>query len=199
MPPGLLPRLARPLTTPAGVRFANRGQWARGAGKRAAAFRLETYARANFLLDAIPDWRDTYQPGGLLQHQAFVPRAAAPAAFAELLRRSQRAGVVPSLAVLKKHRPADGVLSYLVDGYSLALDYPMRRATAARTLALLAELNDVVADAGGRVYFAKDATATAAQVRRMYGDQALARFAALKERYDPDGLLSTDLYRRVLA
>lgn len=198
VPAGLIPRLARPLTTPRGVWAANRMQWRRGRGRSARADRLETYARANFLLDAIPNWRETYLPGGLLQHQAFVPQEAATACFAELLSRSQRVGIVPSLAVLKKHRPSGVLLDYLCDGYSLALDYPVRRGAEARTLALLRELNDVTADHGGRIYFAKDATATSAQVRRMYSDETLARFAGLRQTYDPDGLLGSDLARRVM-
>lgn len=200
VPTGLIPRLAHPLTSPVGVWAANRMQWRRGRSRSAQSDRLETYARANFLLDAIPNWRETYLPGGLLQHQAFVPREAAAACFSELLRRSQRAGIVPSLAVLKKHRPSGVLLEYLCDGYSLALDYPVRRGAKAeaRTLALLRELNDVTADHGGCIYFAKDATATPTQVRRMYGDETLARFAALREQYDPDGLLGSDLSRRVL-
>src|SRR5262249_33226628 len=67
LPAGLLPRLARPMTSRLGVRVANRAQWLRGQGGRARKPSLETYAAANFLLDAIPNWRDTYRPGGLIQ------------------------------------------------------------------------------------------------------------------------------------
>jgi FAD/FMN-containing dehydrogenase len=135
----------------------------------------------------------------LIQHQSFIPRATAPETFRELLRRSQAAGLVPSLAVLKKHRTDNFTLSYLVDGYSLALDFPVRLREEGRLLLLMNELNAVLADAGGRVYFAKDSTATRAQVARMYPAVQLAHFHELKRRYDPDGLLSTDLYRRLLA
>ncbi|WIG58609.1 MAG: hypothetical protein OJF49_001355 [Ktedonobacterales bacterium] len=199
VPSGLIPRLARPMTTPMGVWGANRAQWSRGQRRHARAYHLETYARANFVLDAIPNWRDTYKPGGLIQHQGFVPREAAAQAFKELLTRSQHAGIVPSLAVLKKHRPDDFLLTYLCDGYSLALDYPVRRGQETRLLALLGILNDIVADYGGRIYLAKDSTLTAAQFRRMYDADALARFAARKHEYDPHGLLSTKLYRRLFA
>src|SRR5262249_26361950 len=133
------------------------------------------------------------------QHQSFVPRAAAPGAFREPLRRSQAAGLVPSLAVLKKHRADDFTLSYLMDGYSLALDYPVRQGEEERVLQLMGELNDVLAGSGGRIYFAKDSTATRAQVARMYPAQKLVQFRELKRQYDPDGLLSTNLYRRLLA
>ncbi|HLJ80081.1 MAG TPA: FAD-binding oxidoreductase, partial [Ktedonobacterales bacterium] len=223
VPTAWVPRLARPLTTPLGVWAANRGQWLRGQAPGSRKPHLETYAAANFLLDAIPNWRETYLPGGLIQHQSFIPREAAAGAFREILRRSQAAGIVPSLSVLKKHRgadppsrseedggvdppsrserdrPAEFTLTYLLDGYSLALDYPIHRGTEARTLALLRELNDVVADHGGRCYFAKDSTVTAEQARRMFPAERLARFAALKRQYDPQGLLTNDLYRRVLA
>jgi FAD/FMN-containing dehydrogenase len=199
LPSGLVTRAARPMTTRLGVWGANRAQWSRGRRKGARKPQRETYAAANFLLDAIPNWRDVYKPGGLIQHQSFVPREAANSVFAEILRRSQAAGCVPSLAVLKKHRGDDFTLSYLLDGYSLALDYPVQRRREATLLRLMRELNDVLADHGGRVYFAKDSTATAAQVARMYPSARLAEFAALKARYDPDGLLSTDLYRRLLA
>lgn len=101
--------------------------------------------------------------------------------------------------MLKKHRPDDFLLSYLGDGYSLALDYPVRGSKEANTLALMTELNDALADAGGRCSFAKDSILTAKQVRRMYSEGNLARFLVLKSRYDRQEVLSTDFYRRVLA
>ncbi len=199
LPERLLPWLARPLTSPAGVFLANRGQWWRGQRGSTSRPHLATYVRANFPLDAIPHWRETYRPGGLIQHQSFVPRAAAPAVLRQLLQRSHDAGIVPSLAVLKKHRADDFLLSCLDDGYSLALDYPLRPRQEAATLTLMRTLNDLLADSGGRCYFAKDSTATAEQVRRMYSAEALARFLVLKKRYDDSGLLATNLYRRTLA
>jgi FAD/FMN-containing dehydrogenase len=199
LPKGWLPRLARPLTSPAGVWFSNRGQWMGGQGISNRRFHLSSYVSANFPLDAIPDWRDSYRPLGLYQHQSMIPGEAANDAFREILSRSQAAGLAPSFAVLKKHRASDALLSCLVDGYSLALDYPVRRGQEEKVRALLATLNDITADAGGRIYFAKDSALTPAQTRRMYGDDALERFHALKGRYDPQGRLSTDLYQRAIA
>ncbi|MEO7003115.1 MAG: FAD-binding oxidoreductase [Ktedonobacterales bacterium] len=197
--PRLVPWLARPLSLPLGVAFANRAQWLNGSRSGAEHEARIPFTAANFPLDAIPNWRDAYRPGGLMQHQSFVPQEEARRVFRLLLERSHQAGIVPSFAVLKKQRTSDFLLNYLVDGYSLALDYPVRRSNAAQVAALLGELNDIVADAGGRVYFAKDNTLTSAQAERMYGPATLARFHALKAQVDPDGLLQTELYRRVLA
>ena len=198
LPQGWLPRLARPLTSRAGVWLSNRGQWTSGQSIRQRRFHLSSYVAANFPLDAIPDWRESYRPGGLIQHQSMIPRAAASAAFREILDRSQRAGLAPSFAVLKKHRASDAPLSCLLDGYSLALDYPVRRGQEEALRGLLATLNDIAAEAGGRIYFAKDSALTPAQTRSMYG-AALEQFHALKQQYDPQGLLSTDLYQRAIA
>jgi FAD/FMN-containing dehydrogenase len=128
-----------------------------------------------------------------------VPGQTAAEAFKALLARSQAAGIVPSLAVLKKHRASDFLLSYLVDGYSLALDYPVRRGQESTLLRLIHELNDILADHGGRCYFVKDSVVTSDQVRRMYPTEALARFHTLKQHYDPAQLFSSNLFRRALA
>lgn len=199
LPSRLIPALARPLTTPLGVWAANRAQWTRGSLARADHWRRMSYPAANFPLDVIPNWRDTYRPGGLIQHQAFIPQAAALAAFRELLARSQAAGYTPSLGVLKAQRAAENfTLSYLVDGYSLALDFPVRRQSEEGLLRLLHELNDLTLDYGGRLYFAKDSTLTPAQTARMLPAARSARFAALKAQVDPHETLQSALYRRAL-
>ena len=196
--PHLVPHLAKPMLTAPGVLAANRLQWLRGHSLRSSAVQSETYVGANFPLEALPNWRDTYRPGGLIQHQSMVPRQTAASAFKAFLARSQAAGIVPFLAVVKKHRESDFLLSYLVDGYSLALDYPVRRGQEPALLRLMYELNEILADHGGRCYFAKDSVVTRDQVRRMYPGEDLARFHALKQRYDPSQLFSSNLFRRVL-
>lgn len=199
LPAGLIPTLARPLTLPLGVWVANRGQWARGSRASAGHWRRMSYPAANFPLDVIPNWRDTYRPGGLLQHQAFIPQAAALEAFGALLRRAHAAGYAPSLGVLKAQRAADDfTLSYLVDGYSLALDFPVRRQSEPGLLRLLRDLNDLTLDYGGQLYFAKDSTLTPAQVERMLPAARAARFATLKAQVDPRETLQSGLYRRAL-
>ena len=198
LPHGLIPRLAKPMTTSPGIWAANRSQWLRGQSRRASTVHYATYVGANFPLDIIPEWRDTYRPGGLIQHQSMVPAETAASAFREFLLRSQAAGITPSFAVLKKHRASSFLMSYLVDGYSLALDFPVRRGQEAALLRLMRELNDVLVDHGGRCYFAKDSTVIVDQVRRMYPADNLARLHQLKKQYDPSGLFCTNLYRRAL-
>jgi FAD/FMN-containing dehydrogenase len=198
LPHGLIPRLAKPMTTSPGVWLGNRSQWLRGQCRHASTARYASYVGANFPLDFIPGWRDTFRPGGLIQHQSMVPADTAASAFRAFLSRSQAAGMTPYFAVLKKHLASTFLMNYLVDGYSLALDFPVRRGHEAALMKLIRELNDVLADHGGRCYFAKDSAVTKDQVIRMYPAENLAQFHQLKRQYDPAGLFSTNLYRRAL-
>jgi decaprenylphospho-beta-D-ribofuranose 2-oxidase len=198
LPSWLIPTLAHPMTTRAGAWLANRGQWTAGSLSGASPWRLVSYPAANFPLDVIPNWRDTYRPGGLIQHQAFIPAEAARQAFTAIITRAHAQGLPPSLAVLKKQRASDFLLSYLVDGYSLALDFPVARGAGSRLLALMRDLNDITLDHGGRLYFAKDSALTPEQVTRQYPRERLAQFARLKAACDPRETLQTALYQRAL-
>ena len=106
---------------------------------------------------------------------------------------------MPYLAVLKRHRPDPFLLTHGLDGWSLALDYKVEPHTRERLWRHCAMLTETVLEAGGRFYFAKDATLDASAVRRMFPPENLARFLALKRELDPHSLLQTDLWRRAFA
>jgi FAD/FMN-containing dehydrogenase len=198
LPTSWVPILGKPIATPLGIRVANYAIWRRGNLPGASRPHLERYVPANFMLNFFPNFKRVYRPGGLIQHQTFAPRTIAVDLFREVLARSQRRGVEPSLAVLKSHQPSPFLLNYLPDGYSLALDYAMPFGRRTRTLALMQELNELVAAAGGGFFLAKDSTLRPDEFARAFAPEALARFRALKAEYDPEELLQTDIYRRVV-
>jgi decaprenylphospho-beta-D-ribofuranose 2-oxidase len=184
----------------------NLGVWAVNTAKYVAARSLGHHHRYlqslvafNFLLDYVPNWQHGYGPHGLIQYQSFIPQATAAEAFSAMLALTHSRGRPSYLGVLKRHRPDRFLLSHAVDGYSLALDFavPGRRLGELQTLAH--DLDRIVLEAGGRFYFAKDSTLTPYAVQRFLGEDTLARFQALKARCDPQGLLQTELYRRLLA
>ena len=97
-----------------------------------------------------------------------------------------------TLAVLKRMGPGRaGYLSFPMEGYTLAVDFPNR--AAARDL--IRALEDDTADAGGRLYFAKDALAAGARIPAMYPELDAWRQEVAKA--DPARAYETDLVRRL--
>ena len=148
-------RLMKPFTNDVGMRALDLAKYLAGAAQRRRPY-LQSHAAFHFLLDYLPDWQRIYRPFGLVQYQFFVPAAAARAVLGEALARQHRAGIVSYLAVLKRHR-ADGFASqYGVDGFSLALDFPVRPRRAAAFDRLLRDFDALQREVGGRIYAAKD-------------------------------------------
>jgi decaprenylphospho-beta-D-ribofuranose 2-oxidase len=97
------------------------------------------------------------------------------------------------LAVLKRLGPSSGgLLSFPLEGWTLAIDIP---AGEVGLDAALAHADGLVADAGGRVYLAKDGRLPAETVASMY--PSLQRFRAVRAHVDPDGVLQSDMARRL--
>ena len=82
-----------------------------------------------------------------------------------------------------------GILSFPLEGATLALDFPNK---GERTRALLARMADVVLEAGGRLYPAKDATMTGPAFRASYPDWR--RVEAMR-----DPAVMSDFWKRVTA
>lgn len=152
----------------------------------------------NFLLDSAPNWKWTYKPGGLIQYQPFVPKSQAKGVFEQITRLARDRNLLPFLGVLKRHRPDNFLLTHAVDGYSLAMDFPVNDKNREWLWRLCRDMDEIVLEAGGRFYFAKDSTLTAENARRFLGEETLERFNALRARLDPEGLLQTELSKRVL-
>ena len=142
-------------------------------------------------LDAVRDWNRVYGRRGFVQYQLVVPPERSDALEA-VLRRAAASGRASFLAVLKRFGPAgEGILSFPMAGWTLSLDFPVASGLAE----MLREMDRVVADAGGRVYLAKDAMLDADTFARMY--PAAEAFRELRRGLDPDGVLTSSLARRV--
>ena len=123
------------------------------------------YASFFFPLDGIAAWNRLYGRRGFVQYQCVLPRAESPRGLAALLECVSAARQGPFLTVLKLFGAAgEGMMSFPLEGYTLALDFPMRPGTAA----LLNRLDEITHAHGGRVYLAKDACSAPERVRQGY-------------------------------
>lgn len=198
---GLMPRsivwlFMRPMMSDVGLRFVNFGKFLAGNFGGVKRYR-QPHVQFHFLLDYVPDFKRAYGPGGLIQYQPFIPKETAADAFREILALCQRRGLPNYLTVLKRHKPDDFLMSYAVDGFSLAMDFRVTQTNRQRLVWLAREMDEIVLAAGGRFYFAKDSTLRPEVARAFLGEERIARFRELKQRCDPDAVLQTDLWRRV--
>ena len=146
-----------------------------------------------FPLDGVEAWNRLYGRRGFVQYQCVLPLAESAAGMAALLERVIMAGQGSFLAVFKLFGAAgEGLMSFPMKGYTLALDFPVRSGTSA-----LVEALDAITHAhGGRIYLAKDACCTPERVREGYpGHIAFdaARTTTPEDRVRFDSVLSRRL------
>lgn len=191
-----LNKLMKPWVNSFGMKIINTMKYRSGRKQHGHKF-SQSLSAFNFLLDSAPNWKSSYKPGFLVQYQPFIPEQFAPKSFEQILILCKERGIPPFLAVLKRHRPDDFLLSHAVDGYSLALDFRVTKKNHNRFKDLVSALDDIVFNAGGKFYFAKDSTLKAGSANIFLGEERTSSFLQLKSKYDPDGLFLSDLFRRV--
>jgi decaprenylphospho-beta-D-ribofuranose 2-oxidase len=189
-------RLGVPVTFPPGVinrytvGLANMAYYRKAPRSR----RGEIQAIGPFFhpLDGIRNWNRVYGPGGFRQYQYVVPFGA-EAAVRRSFELVSQARAPSFVTVLKRFGPGDeGLLSFPMPGWTLALDFPARTPGLA---GLLDALDRLVVQAGGRVYLAKDSRVPPDVLAEMY--PRLAEFRKLRAGLDPVGILASDLSRRL--
>jgi len=143
------------------------------------------------LLDLFADWNRAYGPHGFLQYQFVVPFGRE-----DVLRASMeaivRSGHISALNVLKRFGPGnDAPLSFPTEGWTLAVDLPVREGLDR----LCDTLDEMVLDAGGRLYLAKDSRTTAERFARMYPE--LPAWRRVRDAVDPERKFASDQARRL--
>ncbi len=159
---------------------------------QASAPALGHYETFFYPLDKIARWNRGYGRRGFTQHQFVIPFADGLRQMRRILTAILSSGEMPFLNVLKRLGPASGgVLSFPREGYTFAIDFPVR----AGTQALIARLDALVIEAGGRIYLGKDSYTSAAAFRAMYPE--VEGWLATKAKYDPERVFTSNLGRRL--
>lgn len=164
----------------------------RGAAPRRRRGEAQPIAGFFHPLDAVRGWNRLYGPHGLVQYQFVVPFGAEDT-LVRIMEGLSRAGAPSFLTVLKRlGEGTGGHLSFPRPGWTLAVDLPAGLPGLGR---MLRRFDELLLAADGRLYLAKDGRADAETVHAMYPD--LPAWRKVRERVDPDGVLVSDLARRL--
>jgi decaprenylphospho-beta-D-ribofuranose 2-oxidase len=131
-------------------------------------------------LDAILHWNRGYGKKGFVQYQFVLPLDAKQGLI-EILQHISDKGLGSFLAVLKVFGDQQSIISFPKQGYTLALDFPVRDGL----FAFLDELDQVVLKYGGRLYMSKDARMKPEVLVAGYPE--LGKFKEIVNKYNPAG------------
>jgi FAD/FMN-containing dehydrogenase len=150
------------------------------------------YTSYFYPLDALGAWNRLYGKAGFLQYQFALPITDGFANLQTIVAQIAQSGAGSFLAVLKQFGPANGnLLSFPIEGYTLALDFKL----SAAAVALLHRLDGMVVSMGGRVYLAKDAVMRESTFKRCY--PAWVRFEEVRHRYGAIGKFASCQSKRL--
>ncbi|GAA5169509.1 FAD-binding oxidoreductase [Pseudonocardia eucalypti] len=143
------------------------------------------------VLDMFGNWNRVFGKRGFLQYQFLVPMGAEDTfrRIVEIIAASDHAS---GLNVLKRFGAGNTApLSFPFAGWTITVDFPI----AAGLHELCERLDDLVLDAGGRHYLAKESRTSPEAIRRGY--PRLEEWRKVRASVDPDGIFTSDLARRL--
>lgn len=129
-------------------------------------------------LDHIEEWNKMYGKRGFVQYQFILPLESSFNGLQEILTEISNSGMGSFLAVLKLYGPENNnYLSFPLEGYSLALDFKMKKGL----FDLLDRLDQIVLKYSGRIYLAKDARVSKRVFQQGY--PKISQFLKIREQY----------------
>jgi decaprenylphospho-beta-D-ribofuranose 2-oxidase len=130
-------------------------------------------------LDHIHHWNKCYGKRGFTQYQCVLPLQSSKDGLTQLLQKISASGQGSFLAVLKRFGTESlPGLSFPMEGYTLALDFPM----TPKTCQLMNDLDTIVDHYNGRLYLAKDSRMSASFFKSTH--QNLESFRSFKHQID---------------
>jgi hypothetical protein len=127
---------------------------------------IETYDTFFYPLDSVANWNRIYGKRGFTQYQFILPKTQSRAGLTEILNKISERKMGSFLAVLKLYGRQSGYLPFAMEGYSLALDFPIKDGL----FDFLDELDRIVWAYSGRLYLTKDARMNKQMFMQSYPD-----------------------------
>ena len=153
---------------------------------------ITTFQKFMHPLDSIGNWNYVYGKNGFIQYQFVIPIDQTQVLY-QILEVLKEFKVSSFLTVLKKFgRNGSGYLSFPIPGWTLAMDF----SSSIRNLSKVIEkLDEIVNQAGGRIYLTKDSTSQPNYIKLMYPN--LNTWKSIKFEMDPKNFWKSDQSRRL--
>jgi len=158
---------------------------------RGSSVHITDYESYFYPLDGVMHWNRVYGKKGFVQYQFVIPPQNGHEGMVKILEAISSARMPSFLTVLKYMGPQEGMISFPMEGYTLALDFPVTE----RIFSFLDGLDQVVRDFGGRLYLTKDSRMSADMFRSGYPDWQ--KFQQIRRSLDPHGVFASLQSRRL--
>ncbi|MFT4153089.1 FAD-binding protein [Parafilimonas sp.] len=129
-------------------------------------------------LDVMHNWNRMYGKRGFVQYQFVLPLNSKQGLI-EIVKKINERNMGSFLTVLKVFGQQESIISFPKEGYTLALDFPVRKGL----FEFLDELDQVVLQYGGRLYMSKDARMKPEVLKAGYPE--LDTFRQIVNKYNP--------------
>lgn len=120
-------------------------------------FSIVEWDKFFYQLDSIGDWNNIYGSKGFAQFQCVIPLKYSNDGIREIIKIISSSGSGAFLAVLKRFGSQNDYFSFPMEGYTLALDFPITD----KNLKLLNRLDEIVIKNKGRFNLSKDSRMSA--------------------------------------
>lgn len=141
-------------------------------------------------LDNIHSWNRMYGKKGFVQYQFVVPMTEKDGLI-KIMQMISNKNMGSFLTVLKVFGPQDSLISFPMEGFTLAMDFPLTEGL----FEFLDELDRVVLEHGGRVYLTKDARMDTQFFKTSYPHYN--QFVEILQKYNPNHKFASLLSRRL--
>ncbi len=142
-------------------------------------------------LDSIHHWNRMYGKKGFLQYQFVLPIETSRRGLIEILEKIRKQDLGSFLAVLKLFGKQNGIMSFPMPGYTLALDFPVQKGV----FDFLNKLDELVLKHNGRLYLSKDARMNSKVFKESYPNYP--EFVKTIDQYNPNRIYSSHQSKRL--
>ena len=143
-------------------------------------------------MDGFTHWNRVYGRKGFVEYQIVIPHKNSFKTISKLLTMITKSGLGSTVAAVKPLKKSKGLLSFPIDGITLAVDF----AYNSKLWLLLDQLDEIVIENKGRVYLAKDCRLNSTNFRKMYSD-ALPEWDSVRKRYNFNNKFNSTMFDRI--